>query len=154
MSMINPPTALAITPSPCYPRNNIRNLPRGVALWQRRICGNDETFEQRPSEYLNYLIARDHKSSIVKKLFSEAKKKKTSEARQKQAKQDKVSGLKFITTYNRALLNIHNIIENNLSILHTDKIMKKLFPSKSIKTLYRRYNKTWKKSYHLPYVSC
>ena len=34
--------------------------------------------------------------------------------------------------------NIHNIIQNNLSILHTDQNMKKIIPSKSIKTLYRR----------------
>ena len=64
--------------------------------------------------------------------------KTRSEARQKQTKQDKVSDLKFITTYNPALPNIHNIIQNNLSILHTDENMKKIFPSKSIKTLYRR----------------
>ena len=58
--------------------------------------------------------------------------------RQKETKEDKVSDLKFITTYNPALSNIHNIIENNLSILHTNENMKKLLPPKSIKTLYRR----------------
>ena len=99
----------------------------------RRICDDDETFEKRSSEYQNYLIARDHKPSIVKKQFSEVKKKTRSEAWQKQTKQDKVSDLKFITTYNPALSNIHNIIQSNLSILHTDENMKKIFPSKSIK---------------------
>ena len=68
--------------------------------------------------------------------------KTRSEARQKQTKQDKVSDLKFITTYNPALPNFHNIIQNNLSILHTDENMKKIFPSKSIETLYRREKKT------------
>ena len=103
----------------------------------RRICDDEKkTFEKRSSEYQNYLIARDHKPSIVKKQFSEVKKKTRSEARQKQTKQDKVSDLKFITTYNPALPNIHNIIQNNLSILHTDENMKKIFPSKSVKTLY------------------
>ena len=126
------------TPNTCYPKNNICNIPRGIALRLRRICDDDETFEKRSSEYQNYLIARDHKPSIVKKQFSEVKKKTRSEARQKQTKQDKVSDLKFITTYNPALPNIHNIIQNNLSILHTDENMKKIFPSKSIKTLYRR----------------
>ena len=52
-----------------------------------------------------------------------------------------MSDLKFITTYNPALPNIHNIIQNNLSILHTDENRKKSFPSKSIKTLYRREKK-------------
>ena len=126
------------TPNTCYPKNNICNIPRSITLRLRRICDDNETLEKRSSEYQNYLIARDHKPSIVKKKFSEVKKKIRSEARQKQTKQDKVSGLKFITTYNPALLNIRNIIQNNLSILHTDENMKKIFPSKSIKTLYRR----------------
>ena len=52
-----------------------------------------------------------------------------------------MSDLKFITTYNHGLPNIHNIIQNNLSILHTDENRKKIFPSKSIKTLYRREKK-------------
>ena len=117
------------TPNTCYPKNNICNIPRGIALRLRRICDDDETFEKRSSEYQNYLIARDHKPSIVKKQFSEVKKKTRSEARQKQTKQDKMSDLKFITTYNPALPNFHNIIQNNLSILHTDGNMKKIFPS-------------------------
>ena len=48
-----------------------------------------------------------------------------------------MSDLKFVTTYNPALRNILKIIQNNLSILHTDENMKKIFPSKSIKALYR-----------------
>ena len=81
------------TPNTCYPKNNKFNIPRGIALRLRRICDNDETFKKRSSEYQNYLIARDHKPSIVKKQFSEVKKKTRSEARQKQTKQDKVSDL-------------------------------------------------------------
>ena len=34
--------------------------------------------------------------------------------------------------------NIHYIIQNNLSILHIDENVKKIFPSKSMKTLYWR----------------
>ena len=56
--------------STCYPKNNIRNIPRGIALRLRRISDDDETFEKRSSEYRNYLIARDHKPSIVKKQFN------------------------------------------------------------------------------------
>ena len=71
-------------PRTCYPKSNICNIPRCIALRLRRICDDDETSEKRSSEYQNYLIARDHKHSIVKKQFSEAKKKTRSEARQKQ----------------------------------------------------------------------
>ena len=73
--------------------------------------------KKKSSEYQSYLIARDHKPSIVKKQFFEVKNKKRSEARRKQTKQDKVIDLTFITTYYLALPNILNITQNNLSIL-------------------------------------
>ena len=129
--MLNQPIVLAVPHLTPAIQNNICNIPRGIVLWLRRICADDETFKKRSSDYQNYLIARYHKPSIVKKQFSEVKKKARPEARQKYTKQDKVSHLKFITSYNPALPNIHNIIQKNLSIL-------KIFPSKSINTLYRR----------------
>ena len=49
------------TPSTCYPKNNICNIPKGIALRLRRICDDDDTFDKRSLEYQNYLIARDHK---------------------------------------------------------------------------------------------
>ena len=64
------------TPNTCYPNNNICNIPKRLALRLRRICDDDERFEERPSEYENYLIARDHKLIIVKKQFCEVKKEK------------------------------------------------------------------------------
>ena len=94
--------------------------------------------KKKSSENQNYLIARDHKPSIVKRHFSEVEDKTRSEARPKQTKQDKVIDLEFIITYNTALHNIHNIIQNNISILHTDKNIKKTSPSKSTKIFCRR----------------
>ena len=74
-------------------------------------------------------MAREHKPLLVKQQFSEA--------RQKQNREEKVSDVKFIPTYNPALPNINKIIKNNLSILHTDE-KKKIFPSNTMKILYRR----------------
>ena len=78
-------------------------------------------------EYQNYLIAREHKPFTVKRQFSEVRNKTGAEARTKQEKQDKLSTVKFITTYNPALPNISKIIQNNLSILHTGEDMKNFF---------------------------
>ena len=139
MSILNPLIVIAIRHlTPATLKNNICNIPRGIALRPTRICDDDETFDKRSSEYHNYLIVRDHKPSIFKNQFSALKKKTRSDARQKQTKQDKVSDLKFIISFKPALPNMHNIIQNNLSILHTDGKMKKIFLSKSIKTLYRK----------------
>ena len=34
------------TPNTCHPKNNICNIPKGIALRLRRICDDDETFEK------------------------------------------------------------------------------------------------------------
>ena len=122
----------------CYPKNNICNIPKGIVLRLRRICGDDKTFYKRSTEYQNYLIAREHKPSLVKQQFPEVRKKTRAEARQKQNRKEKVSYVKFIATYNPALHNINKIIKNNRSILYTDEKMKKIFPPNTIKKLYRR----------------
>ena len=49
-----------VLPSTCFPKNNIENIPKGVALRLRRICDSDEKFEKHSAEYQNYLIARDY----------------------------------------------------------------------------------------------
>ena len=54
------------TPNTYYPKSNICNISRGIALRLRKICDDDENFKKRSSEYQNYLIGRDHKNSIVK----------------------------------------------------------------------------------------
>ena len=69
------------SPNTCYPKNNICNIPKGIALRLRRICDNDETFDKRSTEYQNYLIAREHKPSLVKQQFYEVRKKTRAEAR-------------------------------------------------------------------------
>ena len=89
-------------PNTSYPKNNICNIPKGIALRLGRICNDDETFDKRSSEYQIYLIAREHKPLHVKQQFSEVRNKTIAEARQKQNRKEKVSDAKFITTYNPA----------------------------------------------------
>ena len=88
------------SPNICYPKNNICNIPKGIALKLRRICDDDKTFDKRSTEYQNYLIAREHKPLLVKQQFPEVRKKTRTEARQKQNRKEKVNDVKFITTYN------------------------------------------------------
>ena len=109
------------SPNTCYPKNNICNIPKSIPLRLRRICDDDKTFDKPSIEYQNYLIAREHKPSLVKQQFSEVRKKTRTEARQKQNRKGKVSNVKLITTYNPALPKINKIIQNNLSILYTDE---------------------------------
>ena len=71
-----------VLPSTCFPKNNIENIPKGVALRLSRICDSDEKFEKHSVEYQNYLTARDYKPGKVKKQFSDIKKLTREEARE------------------------------------------------------------------------
>ena len=42
-----------VLPSTCFPKNNIENIPKGVALRLRRICYSEEKFEKHSTEYQN-----------------------------------------------------------------------------------------------------
>ena len=53
-----------------YPRKSLNKIPRGIALYLRRIYDNYEKFNSRSIEDKNYLIARDYRPSIVNKHFA------------------------------------------------------------------------------------
>ena len=42
-----------LLPSTCFPKSNIENIPKGVALRLRRICDSDNKFEKRSKKYQN-----------------------------------------------------------------------------------------------------
>ena len=71
-----------VLPSTCYPKKNIKNVPKGIALRLRRICDTDEKFDIRSYEYQNCLIARDYKPTLVKRQFHAIKNISRCEARQ------------------------------------------------------------------------
>ena len=53
------------TPSTCYLKEKMRNIPLSIALRLKRICDDNVTLDKQSSEYQNYLTARDHKAPIV-----------------------------------------------------------------------------------------
>ena len=91
-----------LKPSTYYPRENINNVPCGIALRLRRIYDTDK-FESRANEYKQYLIARDYKPSLVDKKFQEVSKITRTEPTAKRPKNNQVSKIKFLTTYNTSL---------------------------------------------------
>ena len=60
------------------------------------------------------------------------------EARQPKSKSDLTNTTKLITTYNPHIPDITKLLSKHMVILHSDNEMKKLFPMRSISTVYRR----------------
>ena len=71
-----------VLPSTCYPKKNINNVPKDIALRLRRICDTDEMLDIRSYEYQTYFIARDYKPTLVKRQFHAIKNISRREARQ------------------------------------------------------------------------
>ena len=69
-----------VLPSTCYPNRNIENVPKGIALRLRRICGSNEKYDKQSEEYQKYLIARDYQPGFLERQFEEVKKLSRSEA--------------------------------------------------------------------------
>ena len=126
-----------VLPSTCYPKKNINNVPKGIALRLRRICDTDEKFDIRSYEYQNYLIARDYKPTLVKRHFHAIKNISRREARQVKPKVIK-SNFNLITVYNPVMKNLEKVLNDNLPILYGDPDMKKVFPKRTIRATYRR----------------
>ena len=40
-----------VVPSTCFPKTNIENISKGIALHLRRIYDSDSKFEKRSAEY-------------------------------------------------------------------------------------------------------
>ena len=108
-----------VLPSTCYPQQNINNVPRSIVLRLRRICYIDEKFYRRSSEYLNYLITRDYKLTLVKRQFHAIKNISRREARQIKPKVNK-SNFNLITVYIPVMKNLEKILNDNLRISYGD----------------------------------
>ena len=128
-----------VLPSACFPKNNIENIPKGVALDLRRISDSDEKFEKHSAEYQNHLIARDYKPGKVKKQFSDIKKLIREEARKpKLPKITFYTSCNLITQYNFLLPNLKATVRNHLPILHSTQQMLDIFPQNTIIVTYKR----------------
>ena len=126
-----------VLPSTCFPKNNIENIPKGVALRLRMICDSDEKFEKHSAEYQNYLVARDYKPGKVKKQFSDIKKLTRKEARKpKLLKTTFSTSFNLITQCDLLFPNLKTLIRNHLSILYkrNKNLRKILSPSLFLRT--------------------
>ena len=126
-----------VLPSTCYPKKNIDNVPKGIALRLRRICDSDEKFDIRSFEYQNYLIARNYNPRLVRRQFHSVKNLSRNEARKVKTKSKK-NTFNLVTVYNPNINNLQSVIKKHLSILYSDPDMKNVFPEGSINVTYKR----------------
>ena len=60
------------------------------------------------------------------------------EATEKRPKNNQLSKIKFLTTYNPSLPKIDGIFRKHLSLLYSDDSLKQLFPANIFSTIFKR----------------
>ena len=106
--------------------------------WFRRICDSDEKFKHWSEEYKNYIIERDYHPGLVDKQFQKAKRTLTRNTRKKNTKRKELSKVNFITNFNPALPIIEDLIKKHIQYLHSDAILKNVFPNKKFAVIYNK----------------
>ena len=125
--------------STCFPKNNLENIPKGVALCIRRICNSDEKLEKHSAEYQNYLIARDYKPGKLKKHFSHIKNLTGEEARKpKLLKTTFSTSCNLNTQYDPLSPNLKTIIKRYSPILYSNQQMPDIFRRNTVRVTYKR----------------
>ena len=134
-----------VFPSTCLPKNNIENIPKGVALRLRKIQDSDEKFEKHSAKYQGYLISRDYKLDKAKKQLSDTKKLNREKVRKlKLPKTTFSTSCNLITQYNPLFHNLKTIIRNHLPILYSNQQILDIFPYNTISVTCKK-NKNLKK---------
>ena len=131
---------LYLLPGSCHPPENTAKIPYGVALRLRRICSQDETFEHRSKEYIQYFINRDYDGKNVKQQFNKVNAISRPDSLKKSQRQ-KRDIIPFIAKYDPRLPNLRAIISRNLKHLYSDPSNKILFLRKSLVVGYNKLNK-------------
>ena len=49
-----------------------------------------------------------------------------------------MSKVEFITTFNPASLSIEGLVKKHIDYLHSDEVLKKVFPNKKFSVIYKR----------------
>ena len=106
--------------------------------WFRRIWDSDEKFKHWSEEYKNYIIERDYHPGLVDKQFQKAKRTLTHNTRKKNTKRKELSKVNFITNFNPALPIIEDLIKKHIQYLHSDAILKNVFPNKKFAVIYNK----------------
>ena len=118
-----------------------RNIPFGVALRLRKICGRDDWFDEQLEEYHQFFKRRRYKNSIIRKGFDQAKNtSRSDDLLSESITNDTRRNLVLIMDYHPNLKDLPKLIKNHLPTLYESPSMRKVFSDDKvqIRTGFRR----------------
>ena len=129
---------LYLPPDSAHPHHCKKSIPYSVALRLKRNCSTEEFREKRFREYQDYLIQQGYNKKMVEKQFNKANSLSRMELLKPRTTKRNRKVVPLVVDYNPNLPNIQGIIKDNLHLINTSEILKKIFPDKTIITAFRR----------------
>ena len=149
-----------LNPTSCHPKNQVDNIPIGVAERLRRNCSdnvdNDATFKSRLVEYKAYLMKSGHSSDNIDKLFCQKSLVKRSETLKRKDKiQPRKEKRYFVTEFEPSFPDIKAVWRKYDHILKNDPELKEIFPNgvKNFQLVYKRGGKNIKELIASPTIN-
>ena len=133
-------SAQYLLPSSTHPPHCTKNIPYSLAYRLRRICSEEEDFEERLTELRNMLQVRKYRRKTIDEAFDRARKISRQEALKKVQRQNSSQGkVTFVIPFDPRLPQISKIIQNQFALMKQDPLCAKIF-EKGVQVAYRRHN--------------
>jgi hypothetical protein len=125
-----------LLPTSCHPRHCSRNIPYSLALRLRRICSDEDTFNEQAKNLTQQLKNRGYKGNLISDQISKAASVHREDSLQYKTK-SKSNRIPLVVTYHPRLPYLDGIIRKHWSIINSHPRLHKAFPELPIIS-YRR----------------
>ena len=126
--------------SSCHPGHTKRGIPYSQALRIRRICSEDQIFDQQVGELRGWLSNRGYKEGEVDQQIDKVRSLDRLELLDRQIKDQSDGRIPLVLTYHPALNRVYDILRDISNILLVGPDHKKLFQNKIFLSFRRAKN--------------
>ena len=120
-----------------HPSTTKKAIPYGLGVRARRICSNEQAYQEERQAIKKRLVKRGYRESDIEKSLKAVDTKDRKTLLQYRTNKKVNDRVPLVLTYHRNLPNIQHIVHNRLSVLHRSERMRNLFKEAPI-TAYRR----------------
>ena len=115
-------------------------IPTGLFGRARRICNDEDTFNQQASNIRGRLTQRGYPSHVIDRGYDIARKKDKSQLMKRKTAKKTDSRVPMVITFSKFLPDIKQILQKNRKILNRSERLKKLFPQDPMMAFKRGSN--------------
>ena len=126
-----------LSPESCHPSHIWRNIPYSLAFRLRRICSEDQDFEDQLLKLRDLLIERGYRIKVIENAFDRVRRLLREHTLEKVMKppSDKTT---FVITFDPRLTSIPGVIHKHARTLMLDSRMKETF-SEGFQVAFKRH---------------